>query len=242
MPAPLPTHTRRGFTLIELLVVVAIIALLISILLPSLSQARDAARQVKCAANQRQFSMANHMYADENENYFVPIKTAHGTRGAWYYIWWHENSYREMLGAQRWQDQYAWPEGLACPNAPSERINNGNIPRIYGFNRTGLPESGNWSDPAAVRRTGVVNPASKFQMLDGNDWHLYEGAGSYETHWDLTGELAWPDGPTSVTYRHDEGVNATHFDGHVSYYGKKEAYPDTAEERDHLWPVYLDPS
>jgi len=63
---------RSGFTLIELLVVVAIIALLISILLPSLSRARLQAKILTCKANEAQIASMTAQYQTENSGY-VPI-------------------------------------------------------------------------------------------------------------------------------------------------------------------------
>jgi prepilin-type N-terminal cleavage/methylation domain-containing protein len=61
---------KTAFTLIELLVVVAIIALLISILLPSLSRARELSKRTICAANLRGIGQACKVYATDNQDYW----------------------------------------------------------------------------------------------------------------------------------------------------------------------------
>ena len=60
---------RLAFTLVELLVVIGIIAVMISILLPTLGRARESARQAKCLNNMRQISVATVSFAGEHKSW-----------------------------------------------------------------------------------------------------------------------------------------------------------------------------
>jgi prepilin-type N-terminal cleavage/methylation domain-containing protein/prepilin-type processing-associated H-X9-DG protein len=88
-PVPMiPISSRRntltGFTLIELLVVIAIIAVLASMLLPSLAQAKGKAYQVQCLGNQKQLVVATHLYAGDNGDWLAPIQSElRGARPSW---------------------------------------------------------------------------------------------------------------------------------------------------------------
>jgi len=98
-----------GFTLIELLVVIAIISLLVSILLPSLQQARELARKTVCMTNLKQIDMAYRYY---HEDYKILPPNWDSTRFPGQESWYHWHEYvEEYVGVNS--------PIFHCPSAPN---------------------------------------------------------------------------------------------------------------------------
>jgi len=117
----------KAFTLIELLVVISIISLLVSILLPSLSKARDLARRAACASNIRSVGMGVQLYM-ENNNDMIPLYiTSAGKPSTWNALM------AEYVGGIYNQDGLSifkcpsddrvssWP--TSCPYLPTQAMN-----------------------------------------------------------------------------------------------------------------------
>ena len=77
----------KKFTLIELLIVIAIIGILASLLLPSLSKTREKARRAVCLSNQRQFAMAVTMIAEDQDGKLPSGAKGANAQGADHSIW-----------------------------------------------------------------------------------------------------------------------------------------------------------
>jgi len=132
---------REAFTLVELLVVVAILALLISLLMPTLSRAKEMAKDVLCRTNLRGVGQATSFYAIDNEG-VIPVAclpNSHGTPNllGWKSYW---NTWNTFI-AEYPDNKYGWhPVGgyadrksFECPSEPPSK-HAVNVRGSYGLN------------------------------------------------------------------------------------------------------------
>jgi prepilin-type N-terminal cleavage/methylation domain-containing protein/prepilin-type processing-associated H-X9-DG protein len=227
---------RPAFTLIELLVVVGIIALLISILLPTLSRAKEQSRMVVCGSNLRQLGLALAGYTYEEG--FYP---GHHTVQPRIWIVWpprlrkYTSDEVGVFNCPTAEDAYRWKPRLnswhyqeqktAYGYYPNERPLNWRSGFTYGYNDWGVREftdphlglGGHVDDPSCdwcgewpVDKVRV--PAEMIALADSKSDNEWDTAIDPADYWDYE----WP------SRRHFGGSEVLFCDGHVTWIEQQE--------------------
>ncbi len=199
---------KKGFTLVELLVVISIIALLLSILMPSLSKAREQAKAVICKSNQKQFSIAWFTYASSNSE-DIPHVFKDWQTG------WEKYTWYMLLGPYTGLDEGELIDKTRC-NSKSpvdenrlrklsmKQDNSDPKKSVYWIGMNHLLEAGL---DKKIKVMSLKRP-SNLVVLTDSLWSMYT------KNWGSTG---------SATYRHQGNTssNFTFADGHVDTFKTK---------------------
>ncbi|HPO91451.1 MAG TPA: prepilin-type N-terminal cleavage/methylation domain-containing protein [Victivallales bacterium] len=217
------------FTLIELLVVVAIIAILISLLLPALNRAREVGKSIACVNNLKQLGITFELYLGDNNDYFPNFRWPQALNP---YLNGKLHGTPELpeLGTNQGLDEVQPLNLIHCPSV-AKSFNNQPVTLTYGMN--GNCVDGNWwarlcrpgspNDNIAprVKRTQVYKPP-EFGVLT-EYWHGVPSQCAWSTTW-------WRlfVGNEFTTFLvHSRKSNALMADWHVGLIGNPTGYNTT---------------
>lgn len=235
-------HNTRAFTLVELMVTIAIIAMLVSMLAPTIAKAKAKSQTVACASNMKNWAYATQLYADDFNDTLPPF----GDLSSDYtQPFWHAKLapyLAKKTDAQTiFRDTTIFRDGLRrCPGGQTVRRAESGTNTIgwncwigAHFGLVGKPLSGafyyaNMTPP--VRLGNISKPADAIAYTDTVSHYVYSPAEErYRFHLDSDGDgildstsLHSESPYNSARPRvHSDGANVTLLDGHVERVGFK---------------------
>lgn len=219
---------KRAFTLVELLVVISIIALLVSILLPSLAKAREQAKAVYCLNNLRQFAIAAQMHVFENNDAYPVGSRNFFQNGLYYQMMWDFTHITDASGNTQtesgtlWQSIKAPLEIQQCPSFKGQ-ANWANDPSTgYNYNASYLAiidNSGSPIPPRPIRATQIKRPTRVAMFGDGqyeNGANKFMRSPLLDIYDDtqLDKDFGFRSSGTQG-FRHNRATNVAYADAHV---------------------------
>ncbi|MFA5293336.1 MAG: prepilin-type N-terminal cleavage/methylation domain-containing protein [Phycisphaerae bacterium] len=206
---------KKAFTLVELLVVISIIALLLAVLMPSLSKARKQGQRTVCLTRLKTLQLSNNVYANENDGLYVPLLTTSSATGPVSqnqvnpYTWVANLEFRKITGVKgkenssvTYNNSIVLPDEFFCPSdeiAKKHLKSDKNVLVSYGYNSEdwwGMKANPQNSFPVSIpkgtsygyRQTQIKAASQTLIFVDSIDWWVIWIGANYSQAWDRIGQ------------------------------------------------------
>ena len=196
---------RAAFTLIELLVVIAIIAILASMLLPALQQARERGKTIACANKLKQVGSAHAFYINDNQDWtvcgYVPGGSYQGTCSSSHPAWVVRLAPYLGIQVRDWYRVWDYKYYTCTAKEPYRLVSNEPASSVYTLTYSGRVYCSD-RNRYGLKINEVVRPSRKVFVLDGAYYRYYFNCGN---------------SLNTYAIRHNGGLNFVSFGGEVRW-------------------------